>query len=127
MKLDTTIWFIAVFLLYWALNVSIREAMTLEIIQKLARSMINIYFFQLIIIRRIRRCMLFHIYWILICSINIIGFTPFKFIWLKEINKIKNSTMRQWHIRKTLQIHSFIGPQRIRNALYVLILSIIYK
>ena len=48
------------FLLYWALNVSIREAMTLKIIRKLARSMFYIYLFQLIII--IRRCMLFYIY-----------------------------------------------------------------
>ena len=38
------------FLLYWALNVSIREAMTLKIIRKSARSMIYIYLFQLIII-----------------------------------------------------------------------------
>ena len=98
MKLDTTIWFIAVFLSYWALNVSIREAMTLKIIRKLARSMIYIYLFQLIIIRsilnvllmkhkcilKVRRWISFDIYWQFIYSINIIGFTPSKKIHLWE-------------------------------------------
>ena len=80
-----------------------------------------------IYILRIRRWFLFDIYWIFDYSINVIGFTPFKFIFDIYDNSQSMRINSQWHIRKTSQIYSFIGPQKCLNALYVIILWMTYK